>query len=50
MTKPTVGDKFEMLLFGKLQMVTVLAVYKFGTIDVETESGACFRMSGLSFI
>jgi hypothetical protein len=37
-------------VYGALQTVTVLAVHKFGTIDVETESGACFRVTGLSFI
>jgi len=50
MKKPTVGQKIEMPVYGKLQTVTVLAVHSFGTIDVETESGACFRITGLSFI
>ena len=50
MTKPIVGQKIKINVYGRLQTVTVLAVYKFGTIDVETQSGACFRMSGLSFI
>jgi len=50
MQKPTVGQKIEMPVYGKLQTVTVLAVHSFGTIDVETESGACFRITGLSFI
>ncbi len=50
MTKPIVGQKIKINVYGRLQTVTVLAVHKFGTIDVETESGACFRMSGLSFI
>lgn len=49
-SKPTIGQKIKINVYGRLQTVTVLAVYKFGTIDVETESGACFRMSGLSFI
>ncbi len=50
MTKPTVGQKIKLHVYGRLQTVTVLAVHKFGTVDVETESGACYRVSGLSFI
>jgi hypothetical protein len=50
MIKPTVGQKIKIHVYGRLQTVTVLAVHKFGTIDVETESGACYRVSGLSFI
>jgi hypothetical protein len=50
MQKPTVGQKINVHVYGRLQTVTVLAVHKFGTVDVETESGACFRVSGLSFI
>ena len=49
-TKPTIGQKIKIHVYGRLQTVTVLAVHKFGTVDVETESGACFRVSGLSFI
>jgi hypothetical protein len=50
MKKPIIGQKIQMPVRGKLQTVTVLAVHPFGTIDVETESGACFRITGLSFI
>jgi hypothetical protein len=50
MQKPTIGQKIQMPVYGKLQTVTVLAVHPFGTIDIETESGACFRITGLSFI
>lgn len=50
MSKPIVGQKIKMSVFGKLQTVTVLAVHKFGTIDIETATGACFRVTGLSFI
>jgi hypothetical protein len=50
MNKPIVGQKIKLSVYGALQTVTVLAVHKFGTIDVETESGACFRVTGLSFI
>jgi hypothetical protein len=50
MQKPTVGQKIQMPVYGKLQTVTVLAVHPFGTIDIETATGACFRITGLSFI
>ena len=50
MKKPVVGQKIEMPVYGKIRVVTVLAVHKFGTIDVETATGACFRITGLSFI
>ena len=50
MQKPIVGQKIQIAVYSKLQTVTVLAVHKFGTIDVETASGACFRITGLSFI
>jgi hypothetical protein len=50
MQKPTIGQKIEMPVYGKIRIVTVLAVHPFGTIDIETESGACFRITGLSFI
>jgi hypothetical protein len=49
MTKPTVGQKIQTTVYGKLQTVIVLAVHPFGTIDVETATGACFRITGLSF-
>jgi hypothetical protein len=50
MQKPTIGQKIEIPVYGKLQTVTVLAVHPFGTIDIETATGACFRITGLSFI
>lgn len=50
MNKPIVGQKIQIAIYSKLQTVTVLAVHKFGTIDVETASGNCFRITGLSFI
>lgn len=49
-TKPIVGQKITMPLFGKTQTVTVIAVYKFGTMDIETATGKCFRITGLSFL
>jgi hypothetical protein len=48
-TKPTIGQKIKTLVFGKVQVVTVVAVYSFGTMDVETSTGKRFRLTGLSF-
>ena len=50
MQKPTVGQKIQMPVYGKIRVVTVLAVHPFGTIDVETEMGNVLRITGLSFI
>ena len=50
MQKPTVGQKIKMPVYGKIRVVTVLAVHSFGTIDVETEMGNVLRITGLSFI
>ena len=50
MRKPIVGETRNMHIFGKVQRVTILAVHGLGTVDVETESGKCFRISGLSFL
>jgi hypothetical protein len=47
--KPTVGQTIQVAIYGKIQTVTVLAVHPFGTVDVETSTGKCFRLSGLSF-
>jgi len=50
MRKPIVGETRKLHIFGKVQQVTILAVHQFGTIDVEVESGQCYRISGLSFL
>jgi hypothetical protein len=50
MKKPIIGQKIKLSVYGALQTVTVLAVHPFGTIDIETATGACFRITGLSFI
>jgi hypothetical protein len=50
MKTPAVGQTRTMHIFGKVQTVTILAVHKFGTMDIELESGKCFRVSGLCFI
>jgi hypothetical protein len=50
MRKPIVGETRTMHIFGKVQRVTILAVHQLGTVDVETELGKCFRITGLSFL
>ena len=50
MKTPKVGDTKTMHIFGKVQTVTILAVHSFGTMDIQLNSGDCFRVSGLSFI
>ena len=50
MNKPSVGQRITLHIYGKPQAVTVLAVHPFGTLDIETDSGKCFRITGLSFI
>lgn len=50
MQKPIVGQKIQVPVYGKIRVVTVLAVHPFGTIDVETEMGNVLRITGLSFI
>jgi len=50
MKTPAAGQIKTMHIFGKVQQVTILAVHKFGTLDIQLESGKCFRVSGLSFI
>ena len=47
---PQVGQVKTMHIFGKIQAVKILAVHPAGTLDIETESGKCFRVSGFSFI
>ena len=42
-----VGDTFTIERLGKC---VIIAVYSAGTIDVEAESGNCYRITGLDFI
>ena len=42
-----IGDYITISLYGKTQRVRVIAVYPFGTVDVERADGECFRVSGL---
>lgn len=50
MSKPSIGQRITLAVYGKPQAVTVLAIHPFGTLDIETASGKCFRITGLSFI
>ena len=45
-----INDIIQVTIYGRAYMAKVLKVHPFGTVDVETESGACYRVSGLSFI
>lgn len=47
---PKVGEQRKMHIFGRIHLVTILAIHPMGTLDIELESGKCFRLSGLSFI
>lgn len=49
MSKPIVGQKISLNIFGKYQFAIVIAVYPLGTIDVETSNGNCYRVTGLFF-
>jgi hypothetical protein len=44
--KPRINESIWIERFGSC---VVIAVHSFGTIDIETPSGKCFRVSGLSF-
>ena len=45
-TTPRIGQMTT--VHGK--PAVIVAVYRYGTIDVETASGDCYRVSGLPFI
>ena len=49
MPKPQVNQYIILTVYGKPQSVKVLAVHSFGTIDIQTKTGKCFRITGLSF-
>lgn len=42
-----VNKIYNLSIYGKVQPVKILAVYPFGTVDVETKTGRCFRITGL---
>jgi hypothetical protein len=41
-----INQTYNLSIFGKIQPVTILAIHPFGTIDVQTQSGKCYRLSG----
>jgi len=41
-----INQIYNLSIYGKIQPVKILAVHPFSTIDVETLSGKCFRLSG----
>ena len=45
--KPSVNNYINDDRLGKCK---IIAVYSFGTLDVETKTGKCYRITGLSFI
>ena len=45
--KPSVNNYINNDRLGKCK---IIAVYSFGTLDVETKTGKCYRITGLSFI
>jgi hypothetical protein len=44
--KPKINETISLKRFGRC---IVIAVHSFGTIDIKTPSGKCYRVSGLSF-
>jgi len=50
MQKPTEGQQIAVQIYGKHYQVIVVKVHPFGTLDVQTNSGRRFRLSGFSFI
>ena len=45
--KPKVNNY---IIDSRLGKCKIIAVYSFGTLDVETKTGKCYRITGLSFI
>lgn len=50
MKKPVEGSDIKLHVLGKVQTVQVLKVHPFGTLDIMTAAGNCYRVSGLSFL
>ena len=38
------------IIDSRLGKCKIIAVYSFGTLDVEKKKGKCYRITGLSFI
>lgn len=43
-----IGETIETLIYGRMVTGKIIAVHSFGTVDIETESGNCFRVSGIA--
>ncbi len=43
-----IGETIQTSIFGRMVSGKIIAVHPFGTVDIETESGNCFRVSGIS--
>lgn len=43
-----IGQYIHVSLYGRMERVRILAIYRAGTIDVQRSDGACYRVSGLS--
>lgn len=41
-------DTIHVTIHGKRDLVTILDVHEFGTLDVETRDGICYRLTGLT--
>lgn len=43
-----IGETIETSIFGRMITGKIIAIHPFGTVDIETESGNCFRVSGIA--
>lgn len=43
-----IGETIQTSIFGRMVIGKIIAVHPFGTVDIQTESGNCFRVSGIS--
>ena len=43
-----IGETIQTSIFGRMVSGKIIAVHPFGVVDIETESGNCFRVSGIS--
>ncbi len=43
-----IGETIQTSIFGRMVSGKIIAVHPFGTVDIETESGNCFRVSGIA--
>jgi len=42
-----IGETIQTSIFGRMVTGKIIAVHPFGTVDIQTESGNCFRVSGI---